>query len=154
MCTNRWTIDEARRGASDIEQINSRVFNEREFNEKHEDFSTRRSAMISSVLRRGADGDGNFIFIIFRDRPLFSRARNPASRLHGAYSRELLAKWEIARFAERSIDKCYPWYPSLARMRHVASSIYIIVVRLEIFALSKSARFFFGYRSDRAGRAL
>ena len=31
---------------------------------------------------------------------------------------------------------------------------FIIVVCLEIFALLKSARFFFGYRSDRAGRAL
>jgi len=43
--------------------------------------------------------------------------------------------------------------PSLARA-HRVSSIVVIVVRLEIFALSKSARFFFGYWSDRAGRAL
>jgi hypothetical protein len=76
-------------------------------------------------------GDGNFIFIIFRARP---RARERASEAR------------VIRIRNRG---------SLTRASAIrVSSIVVIVVRLEIFALSKSARFFFGYWSDRAGRAL
>lgn len=131
------------------------VFNEREFHARgaREDFSTRRTATISDVPPR-RDGDGNFIFIIFRDCPS-SRAWNRASR----DIRRALAKGEDStrketcpaeRIRSTNVTRDIPRSCECAMFHHR----FIIVVCLEIFALSKSARFFFGYRSDRAGRAL
>lgn len=79
--------------------------------------------MISGVLPRRATGM-EILFLLFSETVLF-RARGIAPRnTRRAYIQLNSSQKEIARFAERSIDECYPRYPSLARMRHVSSSYY------------------------------
>lgn len=126
------------------------VLNEREFNESTR-ISRQDAKLVSGVLSR-RDGDGNFIFIIFRDRPLF-RAREiaPRNTRHVLTTTPRKSKSYVSlRNRSMNVTRDIPRSREFAMFRHR----FIIVVRLEIFALSKSARFFFGYRSDRAGRAL
>lgn len=139
MCARIAERSMKRRGVSDIDQdTDPRVFDER---------ISRRDATLGDDFGRPAAArrGWKFYFYYFQRPSFFARA---GSRLDNS------SRKEIACFAERSIKECYPRYPSLARTRHVSSSIYNCCPPRDFCVVEKSARFFFGYRSDRAGRAL
>lgn len=75
--------------------------------------------MISDVPPRH-DGGIEILFLLFSETVLFC-ARGVASRdIQRAHSQQEISHVSL----RRSINECYPRYPSLVRMRHVSSSIY------------------------------
>lgn len=101
-----------------------------------------------SAIKDNAREDGNFIFIIFRGHlSLRARARGIAPRNFRV--RKSLSS-QLARGSIEYINRMLP-KTSLTHARARATfRRFIIVVRLEIFALieKKNACFFFGYRSE------
>lgn len=89
---------------------------------------SRRDATLGDDFGRrpaaARDGDGNFIFIIFRDRP-FSRAQNRAPKYPGAYIFNSVPhkRRSYVSLRDRSTNVTRD-IPRSARMRHVSSSIY------------------------------